>query len=318
MDNDTPNTDGDTDLMALASQADSQPDTASSPAAAPQEPVKQADEQAGAENKGGEPAKDAAKPDTKKSEDQPKPDDQKPESAYTKAKKESERRDRSWKKLEEEKAQLRREQEELTRQRAEMTRDRSDRQRSTPAKPEHTPEEYEALARHYQEQGDAQMAAAALQKAGDLRDQLKQGATQQATAEPWKQPEFQAAWQQNVDAMVQADPTLSDPANPVVTAANSLVNNPAYSKYFRAAPDGIRAAVEVGRMVVEITESRKKIPALQQELDQAKAEIQRLNKCTAIGGSLPASGKLPAKKPEDIPDDDLLKAAMAADREAVV
>ena len=115
-------------------------------------------------------------------------------------------------------------------------------------------------------------------------------------------------------AIVKAEPELGDPQNPVFQAVAQLVNQSPYARFFRAHPDGIRAAVEVAKLQT----SAARLPALQKELDTARQEIARLNKLTQpVGG--PPAGPAPGKKPlaemtMDEADAYLRAQAEAADR----
>lgn len=322
-------------LMAAAEAADAgealpdfvnpspAPETAPSPSADPDEGA-QPDETS-------KPAPETkAKPTTEKKPTD-KPADQKPESPFTKAQKEKERQDRTWKKLDEEKAAHRAEVAKFEQERQQVSALRAEldalkRQITAapkaPSKDEHGLDaaDYDAAAKRYAAEGDEQTAALARRRAEALRTKDRDAAATAPTApsapagEPWQSPEFQQKWSAEAAAIVKAEPELGDPQNPVFQAVAQLVNQSPYARFFRAHPDGIRAAVEVAKLQT----SAARLPALQKELDTARQEIARLNKLTQpVGG--PPAGPAPGKKPlaemtMDEADAYLRAQAEAADR----
>lgn len=269
------------------------------------------------------PKADAPKPDADKTATPPtKPDDAKAgeqakgaeETAYAKAQKEAERRDRSWKALEQEKQEFRQQkmatEAELQGLRREVAQLRA---RTNPAKDEHgvTADQYDRLAKDYDEKGDDHMAELARERAEKLRRQAPAAVT---VDEAWRTPEFQADWQKQTEALIAEDASLADPENPLVKAANTLLADKTWAPFFRARPDGIRAAVEVGRLLQRAAAA----DTLKEELSKAQAELQRLTKLTQPQGSHPSAPPRGAKRIEDMQEEEaraeLLRVAAAADR----
>ncbi len=207
----------------------------------------------------------------------------KPESAYTKAQKEKARMEKTWKQVQAEKEAVRRERDELQRQRAEIESKAKPKDDGPPA------EVYDALAKKYEGEGNEAMAEMARQQAAQLRAKAAQGTAPARQAEAWKTPEFQTEWQKHVAELVQANPALSDPNDPVVKLTNGLVNDPAYGRYFKAHPDGIKMAYEVA----QLQQRAGKAEALEKELAKVKAENERLSKLTSIRGSHPPTASAP-------------------------
>lgn len=258
--------------------------------------------------KGGEqPAADKTTPD-------------KPESAYVKAQKEADRRDRSWKQLEQEKTEFRQERaatqatvEGLKRELAQLKA-----QHAGPARDETgaTAETYEGLAKKYADEGNDGMAEAAQARADKLRRQAPAATPEPnaATAEAWRTPEFQTQWKAETEALIAEAPELADPNHAITKAANALLADKTWAAHFLARPNGIRAAVEVARLL----EKSATIDATKEELKTAKAEIERLNKLTQIRGSLPGGPKSGPRKLEDMSSEEahneVRRLAEAADR----
>lgn len=245
------------------------------------------------------------------------------ETPFQKAKSEAERRDRSWKSLNEEKEKFRQERQSFETERkkyeSEIQRLRAEtetRKANEPITDErgHTAETYDRVAAKAEADGDADLAKLAKEQAAALRQ--KEAARPRTAApaqqgEAWQTPEFQEKWKANVAEIIQSEPELNDPNNPVFQTVKGLVNDANYSRFFRAHPDGIKAALEVAKLQQRAAVAEKTTA----ELKTAKAEIERLNKLLAPRGGPPA-GQAPARRAEDISDEELLAAARAADRGA--
>lgn len=304
-----PSTSAEPDVFALAAAADAGQDlTETSPSvSAPDSKPDTASESA----ESAKPAEDAQAQPTAEPTLEQKP---KQETAYQRAKAAGERLDRSWKKLEEEKAQFRKE-----RSQWEEERRKTSAPQATPAQPEptlidgHPAEVWERLAKRKEAEGDHDLAEEARQRAQKAReaDAQKKAAPSVAVqqSEPWKSPEFQAEWTRNTQELIQAEPELNDPGHPVFKSTNMLVNDPKWSRFFRSHPDGIKAAVQVAKLIQQSEQAAKATA----EIKTLKAEIDRLNKLTQPRGSLPP-GSAPAKRPEDITDVELMALATASDR----
>jgi hypothetical protein len=247
-----------------------------------------------------------------------KPDDtsaqEKKETPFQKAKADQERRDRSWKALNEEKEKFRTERSSLESRIKELeVQLTSQKKPAGPAQDEqgYTAEIWDKVAAKAESEGDAVLASAAKERAQKLRasEQTSQQDKSSAPAETWQSPEFKQAWKQNVQELVSAQPELADPRNPLVRSANALIADPNWGRFLRAHPDGIKAAVEVARLV-QAGEAAKKTA---EEAKALKAEVARLNKLIQPSGSLPA-GQAAPKRAEDLSDDEIRAAALAADR----
>jgi hypothetical protein len=292
------------DLMALAMEADANPQD--TPSTEPKETVP-TDEQVSSEPKADEAVDPEKKPETKP-EEQPK--DQ-TESRFKKAQKEQARQAETWKKIEAEKAQLRAEREAIAREREEHRKQQEHKQRNAD---DPTADDYDRLAESYEAKGNDRLAQVARQKALDLRKAQTSQASAKAAQPDWQTPEFQTKWHENVQALIKEDPSLADDSNPVVGITNNLINEPNYGRFFRAAPDGIRAANEVAKIIHAAHTLTTTNKGLQQELEKSKAEIQRLTKLTKVSGSHPAAGNpAAANKKGDVSDDELMRLAADAD-----
>lgn len=313
-------TDAEPDIMALAMAADAgtldhNASTPAKPATAPQDTTSTpADSGEDARNQAEQP-----KPESKANDKPATPE--KPETPYQKAAKDTERKDKSWKALEAEKAQVRAEAQQIAATKAEIEQLRRQVQElKTPAKPAtdasgNTAEVYDQLAQKYADEGDTQMAKLAREQAEKLRTQAPTRApAATAPAEVWKTPEFQTEWQRHTAELLAADPTLNDPANPLVQTANMLTSHKEWAPYFRANPAGIKAALEVAKLM-RVAAS---VDTLRKEHDAAKAEVERLTKLTQPrrGGPMaPAPGEKSLAEMSDAEADaEIRRLAEAADR----
>jgi hypothetical protein len=251
------------------------------------------------------------------------------ESAFSKAKKDAERRDRSWKALDQEKAEFRAEKARYDAELAGLRRELAElrKTRTAPSGPARDPngataDDYEKLAKDYEEQGRDDLAKAARDRAEALRKQGAAPVQADGRTDPKSDPAFQAQWRATAEELRASDPELAKTAgeSPLVAAVNTLLTDQQWGRYFTQHPDGLRAAVEVAKLMRSAqgaTELQTKITALEDQAKKDKAEIARLNGLLQPRGSLPApNAPGGAKKPEDMTDAEIMAAAQAADREA--
>lgn len=234
---------------------------------------------------------------------------QKQETPFQKAKAETERRERSWKKLEEEKAKFRQEREQWEREKTQQTPKPKD---EGPALVEgHSADVWDKVAAKLENDGAdpalIEKARANAAQARGLEAQRKQPAPQ--TTEGWQTPEFQTEWKRNTAEILKAEPELDNPEHPVFKEVSGLLQHKDWGRLLRAHPSGIKAAVEVAKLIQRSAQADKAAA----EIKGLKAEIERLNKLTQPRGSLPA-GQAPTKRPEDLSDAEIYAAAAAADR----
>jgi hypothetical protein len=315
--------------MKIAREADAAPETDGTSAAAPQTndgPSAAPDDSAKKpEPKSPTPTEKDKKPETAKP-DESKPEKDSKESAFSKAKKEAERKDRSWKALEQEKQELRAERARIDAELQGLRREVTDlRKRSVPATPAGpakdahgaTADDYEAMARRFDREGKEELADAARERAADLRKQPPAATAPETDREPWTAPEFQQEWKRHTDEILASAPELADPNHPLTRAAQSLVNDPAWKRFFRAHPDGIKAAVEVGKLMQAAQgaqELQAKLTTAEEQQKKDRAEIERLNGLLQPRGSHPSSQPGGEKRSGDLTDDDVRRLAAAADR----
>ena len=220
--------------------------------------------------------------------DDAKPDEEAPkertpyQEAVDRKQKDAARLDRSWKRLHEEKEELRRQREELARR------------PEAPGSAKDPGKTYEDLARDYRNKGDHKMAELALEKAEEAREKAREADSVPNPDAHWDKPAFQRGWAEARDTLIRQDPTLADPANPVVRIANDLVNDREMGPIARSHPNGLKAAVGIARLMIEANAHRLQVQKLREE-------VKRLSSLTSVegGNGWNASSR---KSPDDMSD----------------
>lgn len=220
--------------------------------------------------------------------DEPKQDEETPpertpyRQAVERKQRDEARLDRSWKRLHEEKEEIRRQREQLARQ------------PESPGNAKDPGKTYEDLARDYRNKGDHKMAELALEKAEEAREKAREADSVPNPDAHWEKPAFQRGWAEARDTLIRQDPTLADPANPVVRIANDLVNDREMGPIARSHPNGLKAAVGIARLMIEANAHRLQVQKLREE-------VKRLSSLTSVegGNGWNASSR---KSPDDMSD----------------
>lgn len=194
-----------------------------------------------------------AKPETKA---EAKPEDKPQEKTLTREEKSNDRLDRSWEKLNEEKARIAKEREDAERIRRqgleEIERARESRKFS--------PEDYEAVAKSFEAEGREDQARLMREKANSLREAEKIAAVER------EKRERAAEWDRNLARLVSEAPELKDPDSELTRAVSSVLKSrPILTQY----PGGIVDAVEVARVYVKSL----KAESLEKELSDLRAKV---------------------------------------------
>ena len=235
--------------------------------------------------------------------DEPRQDEETPtertpyQQAVERKQKDEARLDRSWKRLHEEKEEIRRQREQLARR------------QESPGGAKDPGKTYEDLARDYRSKGDHKMAELALEKAEEAREKARESDSVPEPDAHWEKPAFQRGWAEARDTLIRQDPTLADPANPVVRIANDLVNDKELGPIARSHPNGLRAAVGIARLMLEANAHRR-------EAQKLRDEVRRLSSLTSVEGGNGWSA--PSRRsPDDMSDAEreahLRRAMLSAD-----
>lgn len=192
------------------------------------------------------------------------------ESQYSKARKEQERREKSWQKLNEEKEAFRREREEFEKKRQEAEQQQT---KAAGKKDEagYTAADYEKFA---EETDDPDLARKAILKAQNLR---KQETTE---IQQHDQQKFAETWQKNLTEVIAANKELEDQNSELGKALTAVLKEvPAFSLH----PDGIKHAVEYAKAKSQ----SGLVPGLNEKVKQLETQIADLTKKLTPGGGGP-------------------------------
>lgn len=300
-----------------ADQGDNAPATDSAPAAATA-PASASPEQSETPAAPGEAQTEQKPQPSKEAKPAPTPEGQKPESAFTKAQKDNARRTKTWAELNADKEQLAKDRAALDEERKRFAAERQ--QPAKPAQPEaqkpkYTAEEYDAVAKEAEAKGNYELADLARAEATKARAGAQEQRPEQGAAPSvpqmntpfggMPQEQFMGAWRSNLEMLSKAEPDLANKDSELgKTTAEMLRTYPLLSTY----PTGIRDAVGAAKLTIQA----RRVPVLEKELANAKAELERLNKTNSLRGGPPGMPPAPAQKIEDMSLDDAEAAARAA------
>jgi hypothetical protein len=204
------------------------------------------------------------------------------DSKFTKAKKDAERKDRSWKALEAEKEATRKREEELIarekaiKEREEKTSKPSDEEQN---RLEAAATKYDQAAKDFDNEGREDMAEACREKAKAIRKVAEQKKEEFVTA---KKKEFEDRWDGNLQKLQDENPDLKDPKSSLYNRVEHIL---AQKPFLRSHPDGIVDAVTVCKMKMETERLGALVPDLQTKLTAAQARIKELEESTQIPGA---------------------------------
>lgn len=203
-----------------------------------------------------------------------------------KAKKEAERRDRSWKKLEEEKAKFLREKAEFEAAKLAAAPAAPQHEQNPATNPNVLADQFENLARNFEAAGDFDKADEAREKAKALRQIQTQAPANAGGAMPQRNvadnPQFKVAWQANLERALNDYPEMKDVNSEFGKTVQALLRAPDSASYFSGRPDGVYVAAQLANMKM----TALRVPALEKEISALKEENKKLRQ----GMSIPESG----------------------------
>lgn len=194
----------------------------------------------------------------------------------TKAEKEAERKDRSWKKLEEEKSKFLREKAEWEARKLQPQQQQQS--------PEDLANAFDKLATEFEEEGDFDKADEARNKAKQLRSNpnISANARVSANQNNANNPQFKVAWQANVERAMNDFPEMKDVNSEFGKTVQSLLRAPDMAQFFSERPDGAYVAAQLTHLKL----TAQRVPTLEQKI----AKLEEENKKLRQGMSLPDSG----------------------------
>lgn len=211
------------------------------------------------------PDADAGSEDGGANADAPKP---------TKEQREAARRDKSWRKLAEERAAFLREKAEFE---ASKIKALNPIDEGDPAQnPNALAEQFDLLAKQFEESGDFDKADEARDKANILRN-MRQSQAQRA-AHPAQNPQFMKAWSANIERAISEFPEMKDPDSEFGKTVKGILNDPEISDYLSRRPDGGYIAAQLANMHMHA----RKVPALEKQIIELKTENKELRQRLSI------------------------------------
>tara|TARA_R110002012_G_scaffold55348_1_gene141279 strand:+ start:499 stop:1443 length:945 start_codon:yes stop_codon:yes gene_type:complete len=256
--------------------------------------------------------KDKPKEDTKEPvKDAEESAEEKPKSKYNRAKKSQERANKSWNDVNAEKERVKAEKEELVKQKAEFEAQKTDafskiQQQKDAA--QFTPEDYELIAQEYRDEGETDLADAAIAKAQTARETIEQQKVLTAQRTVMEQ------WEANLSQNVKDNPDLKDQDSKLYKYVSELLDR---KKILATYPEGISDAVEAAKAFIKAS----RVDELETENSKLQKELSELNEKTQLNGStVDQSGRVESfdSLASDKQRNELLKMVKDADQRGLV
>ena len=253
------------------------------------------------------PKEDATEPE----KDAEEPTEEKPKSKYNRAKKSQERANKSWKEANAEKERVKAEKVDLEKQKAEFEAQKTDEltkiQQQTEAS-KISPEDYELIAQEYRDQGEDDLADAAIAKAQTARETIEQQKNLAADRASREQ------WEANLVQQVKDNPDLKNQDSELYKYVSELLDR---KKILALYPEGINDAVEAAKAFIKAS----RVDELETENSKLHKEVKELNEKTQLNGStVDSSGRVESfdALSSDRQRNELLKMVKDADQRGLV
>lgn len=231
-------------------------------------------------------------PDQKAKTDEPAPDPAaKPKSKFAR---ENERRDTSWKALQERKAEFDKSQAEFTAQQQKFATERKDWEAKLQEQqaPTHTAEEYDAAAAHWEKQGLLDQADAARAEAKRLRTNPPKARTPTTSAVELEQGQ-RKSWQQ----VKQEIPEMFDAKHPLNAEMKAWIEQHGATHPVMKLAEGPHLIAHFLKMKADVAAEKavsSRVPVLEKEAVALKAKITELEQLVSVsGGGLPPGALKP-------------------------
>lgn len=282
------------DLLAMATEADSGREI-------PEVVTPAADKQPSTEKQDQLPDDPSKSPGTEV-EKAKVPEPVKPLSPYEKAKAEKSAREaRSWKEIEDRKAQLAQERAAFEAERQKIADETKKAEAEKPFRDDkgYTAEEYERAAAQWQKDGELDLASAAIATAQKLRQQQSQA----------QQTNFQAEVTKSFKDFVAKRPEFADASSPAGKEVGEVLKE---FPILWQVPNGFAAAVGI----MESRKTAASVPGLNTKITELTKEIERLKGLTSLPESNPTGAPPKAKSIEEMDDAEAERHCRALAREA--
>jgi len=235
-------------------------------------------------------------------------EEDKPQKSESKWAKNEARKNKSWKEINSQKEELKRAREELDDMKGQLQEKQTDIDDGKAYRDEKgfTAEDYESAAVRLRDEGDADLAKDAEEKAKSVLDEGKKADQDRSVRDTNKQ------WELARDDLYKEMPELKDSSSELTQTANGILKEHPNLMYLPEG-QGLRHAVQVAQWKVAASKTDKS----QAEVKELTDKLNKLEKKMSVGGGF-TSGKLDGGKSfDDLSLDDqgayLLKAAAAHD-----
>lgn len=187
---------------------------------------------------------------------------QRPDTEYSRAQKEQERRDRSWQALQAEKEQFRQYQSQFQEQQRMAQLEQARRQYQPLKRDGLTAKEYYDGAMVFEREGDYENAYKAHRVAQEMF-QAEQGRAQQMQG---VEAEYQ--WRMGMQQAIAVEPKIADPDSPISQHLSRIIEQ---NPWIYHIPQGFQRAAEVAHMLTRMAEMKEK----DDEIISLKAELEK-------------------------------------------
>lgn len=203
----------------------------------------------------------------------------KPEKEQTAYQKAAERQNRSWQKVNEEKAAVAAEKARLAEERRQWEAERAKTSQQSNAI---SPEAYERYAQEQEAKGEFALANAARTQAEARRKEMAAEAARSTTKSGYTPQEFEAEQVRSYQQTVKEIPEMADPNSSVNQFVQGMIKGePAIAKLIDTNPHGLYFAARYAKAQA----SADRVPGLEKEVASLKSELQTLRSRTSPIGS---------------------------------
>jgi hypothetical protein len=271
---------------ASANDGDRTPEPKTPEAKVPETPEAQAE----AKPKDSSSTPDASKtPETKPADD--------PNAKKSNYAREMDRRDKSWKALNEEKEAFKAQQAELAQQRQKFQQER---EAALAAEPEFTAEQYLIAAKKFGEEGRIDLE----QEAIELANHIKANPPELAAVQRKQAARIGAQQQESLARALGQTPDLGKPGTPLNLEAQKIVSEDPH--VWNTHPNAWEHLARVATARLQAA----RVPELEKDLSKAQARVAELEKLTSVGPQGGPAGQLPETNQPD--DEGAIRAAVRA------
>lgn len=166
-------------------------------------------------------------------------------------------------------------------ERAQFAKERADFEESKKPKRDYTKADLQKYKEAWREEGRYDLVTQAENEIAAMEAEEKASKTVLELPKPGT-PEHKQQWEESERQLAEADPEFMRPGTRLDTKLREIFSGP-NAQVYRGHPQGIFAAYDKAQLDI----TREDLQTSQDEVQQLKAEIQRLTGLTSIGGGVP-------------------------------